>query len=284
MTRAPVMMGDKRDVASEIQQTTSAFDEAIANPADAGSQEYTKRREDLLDKETEDAWDRPAQSSMTNPHEKRASEIIATLRIFEREDIFGNMPSESVPGPETRDMGGQFLTNKSRIEGKSKMFEIARKVPKGALLHLHFNAELHPERLLEEARTMENMYVWSIQPLRTLDDLEATEMIFNVLDKDTPDNDIFSPDYKGCGNNWRQENMKPHVWMKWSTFRRDFEKQFPGKYEQKTSGTLRDENGDIPNSSEPGKVKDLTPAENWIRMKMVLSEEEAYGLRQTVNR
>ena len=113
--------------------------------------EYERDHEQLLKREDDDAWDREAREG-TDSMEKEAARIIRTIREFERGNTFGNTASEAIPGPHTRDMGGQFLTNKERIDNNSVLYDISKMVPKGSLLHLHFNAELHPELLLVRAR------------------------------------------------------------------------------------------------------------------------------------
>ena len=151
----------------------------------------------------------------------------------------------------------------------SRKFEIRQ--PKGALLHLHFNAELGPERLLLEARGTENMFVYSTVPLTTQDALSKTEMMFKVMPFDTGSSDIFSPSYGGGGDKWKRDTT---VWMKWSEFRTCFENKFPG-----FPGREKVESSSCSEAAQPG----LGPAENWILQKMVLSEAEAYDPSQTVN-
>lgn len=222
----------------------------------------------------------------SDPQEKSAAIIVRAMREYEREVVFGNQASEAIPGKETRDMGGQFLTNKDRIDHRSQLFQVARKVPKGGLLHLHFNAELHPERLLVRARSIKSMYIRSIRPLLTQEDLDKTEMAFNVLDKNrvTKGVDIFSKKYIGNATNWKPTSpAKWDVWMPWEKFQEDFEKHFPGQY-------LNTRKQDIPEGltccspvAEPYSEVELSPAEKWLKSKMVLSEEDAYGMTQTVN-
>jgi adenosine deaminase CECR1 len=256
-----------------------------------GVDAYVKAHHQLLKEEEDDAWDRDVRPRATSRSkskfemtEKTAALIIHAVREYERRVTFGNLPSEAIPGPETLDMGGQFLTNKKRMETESKLFDIAKLVPKGALLHLHFNAELDPERLLEQARTMkDHMYIRSIQPLVTTEDLDKTEMVFNVLDPEEvdPEVDIFSPDYPGTATNWRQENMKAKIWMKWSDFQTRFTEKFPKQREQQRDPILPEEplRGCC---ADPGLI-DLNAAENWLKSKMILSPDEAYGYNQTVN-
>jgi adenosine deaminase CECR1 len=156
-------------------------------------------------------------------------------------------------------------------------------VPKGALLHLHFNAELHPERLLEQARDMRNMYIRSLLPLKTQEDLDLTEVVFNVLDPDRvqPNVDIFHKDYAdGEAADWRKLHVERKVWMPWSEFQKKFDKQeFSKKYRQQGATIVQE----VPHScAEPGQMS-LSPAENWLKSKMVLSSDEAYAPTQTVN-
>lgn len=254
-------------------------DEAIEN--------YRATHNRLLQLERKDAWDHearpdPTSLSQDDQVEQEAAFIIQGIREYERRVTFGNLASEAIPGPNTRDMGGQFLTNKDRIDNESLLYKIATWVPKGCLLHLHFNAELHPERLLERARSIENIYIRSIRPLLSYSDLAQTEMVFNVLDPNQVENnvDIFSSNYPGNATNWKTDEWKWKVWMPWETFQKAFEKKFGAKYKQSEPTSQMK---DAQCCSEPGRQVNLGLAEDWLKKKMVLSEEEAYNPSQTVN-
>lgn len=272
------------DVDAERAASRTLFDQELRN--DKEINEYTQSHARIRTLEEDTAWDRAAKPKLTSRSEddrleREAAKIIHAIREYERREVFGNLASESLPGPDTRDMGGQFLTNKKRIDQVSKLYEIAKIVPKGGLLHLHFNAELHPERLLEQARLMENMYIRSIRPLLTQEDLDLTETVFNVMDPAVvePNTNLFSKDYPGTATNWRQDEWKNKVWMLWSDFQKEFTARFPKKYQQHEATIIQE----TPKScAEPGQLS-LNPAENWLKSKMVLSEEEAYGFSQTVN-
>ncbi|KAF2797534.1 Metallo-dependent hydrolase [Melanomma pulvis-pyrius CBS 109.77] len=255
----------------------------VLDSSEKESRDYKDNRTKLLQAEDGNSWDRHARNSASET-ERMAGAILRAIREYERRKTFGNCPSEAIPGPETRDMGGQFLTNKDRIEQQSKIFEIATLVPKGAILHLHFNAELHPTRLLEEARKMDNMCIRSIRPILSQEDLDLTEMVFSVKPKDTENANIFSSEYQGKDDNWKKPEIEPKIWMKWSDFRREFNEAHKGEYRAKyaTADANMLDNGALPNSSEQGTVN-LEPAENWLLRKMVLGEEEAYNPTQTVN-
>jgi adenosine deaminase CECR1 len=271
------------DMTAESATVEEVFDRALGDAK--AIKTYSDKHDALLKLENDKAWDREAYQN-SDPEEKQAAKIIRAMREYERKVVFGNQASEAIPGKETRDMGGQFLTNKDRIDHGSLLFQAARKVPKGGLLHLHFNAELHPERLLVRARSMKNMYIRSIRPLLSQTDLDDTEMVFNVLDDDKvlKGVNIFSKDYIGDATNWKPPSPKQwDVWMPWEQFQEDFKKQFPGKYLDSRKENIPEGSTCCSAPSEPGSQVELSPAEKWLKSKMVLSEEEAYGFTQTVN-
>jgi len=258
---------------AKLKQAAEYFQSTV-NAENVGKA-YQRERDELLEQVENHAWDFKAKESISD-NEKKAAEIIFKIREYERDVLFGNIASEDLPGEDTLDMGGQFLTNKKRIELDSMIFRIARRVPKGAIQHLHFNAELPPERLLQEAREMTNMFIRSKRALLEKKDLDLAELIFEVAPEDvTPRGDIFSETYKPEGN-------KVGPYMLWSEFREKFVKNFPGVGEQPAEYRSRYPNRGLDDSSAQGFVA-LKPAEEWIRSKMVLSEEEAYGRSQTVN-
>jgi adenosine deaminase CECR1 len=255
-----VKNGDMQNhVVPSQMEVREILDTSLSDPGKE-LQDYEKRQVKIRDKERRTAWDASARSS-ASPAEVRAGEIIWKIREDERDNLFGNKASEAIPGPETLDMGGQFLTNKNRIEDHSKLFDIAQNMPKGCHLHLHFNAELAPEKLISKAREkVDTMFIRSTQPLLTPEDCAETEVVFDVKPTDTPVADIFSPYYQP---QWRGENVKP--WMRWTTFKEEFEKRRYVHYE------------------ENEKKSDLDLTEEWVRRKMVLSEDEVYNIRQTTN-
>ncbi len=198
--------------------------------------------------------------------ESKAGGIIIKIREHERRDptLFGELPSEAVPDPDVRDMGGRFLANKSRIQ-RSTIFEAACQVPKGSHLHLHFNSEIQPELLFPHARgpgVKDTMYIRSTLPLTSAQAFQDTEIVFMVLPKGKGRANIFSNKYNG-------DPKKPSndPWMLWSRFRQQFEDNCP--YEL------------VPRSTK--ETENLEPAERWARGKMVVNEERAYSGTTTHN-
>jgi adenosine deaminase CECR1 len=213
----------------------------------AAQSDYEERKRSILESENRDAWDAAARLS-ASAAEKRAQIIAFKIREDERVNLFGNVASEAIPTSDTRDMGGQFLTNKDRIK-LSKIYRMAQEMPKGCHLHLHFNAELmEPDDFIKQAQKNPNMYVRSTRPIVSDSDYDEAEIVFNVLPSSTVEADIFDAGYRP---EFRKPGAKP--WMKWSSFRAAF-------YSRR--------------SEDP---------EKWIRRKLVLTEEEVYGINQTTN-
>ena len=222
--------------------------------------QYEEERDALLKTELETSWDANARTSASKV-EREAQGILEKIREDERRNpaLFGNVPSETVPDPRSRDMGGKYLINLDRIN-QSRIFDIASKLPKACHQHLHFNSEIPPERLFSHAKSAEmldTMYIRSTLPLLNPENFEKTEIVFNVLPNDTPKANIFSafynPDIKAIGNS---------PWMLW----RDFIAQFPHN-----------------KARIQQFVEDLEPAECWAREKMVITVEHTYGETSTHN-
>ena len=235
------------------------FGNAATSP---GFEVFATSRQNLINSEKEAAWYAPAKLRASRA-ERDAQQIIFRIREAERIDteLFGNLPSEAIPNANTRDMGGRFLANKPRIE-RSKIFEIARRMPKGAHLHIHFNSELPPDVLLPLARSPHvehTLCVRTTQPLRTRQDFLDAEVALNVFPKDAPkaQADCFSAEYSPTV---KPVNNSSGNYMLW----KDFREKFP-----------------VDVDYEP--VEGLSPAECWVREKMVVMLDKAYSATQTHN-
>ena len=95
--------------------------------------------------------------------------------------------------------GDRFLTNRTLIE-QMDLFRVARRLPKGAHLHIHFNACLLPSVLLNIAKGMDRMFITSNIPLVAADDyisFRRCEIQFKILSEENekPGN-LFSAAYE----------------------------------------------------------------------------------------
>lgn len=230
---------------------------------------YATARDELLADEKQNAWDAPARSRASNA-ELKAAKIVRTICESERAGpLFGELPGETEPDANTRDMGGRFLRNRDRIQ-RSKIFQASLRAPKGAHLHLHFNSELPPEELLQFARNhvelRDTLVVRSTLPLRSAEAFQQCEIVFNVLQKDKPTGNLFSKSY--------QSDIKvaeSRVWMRWSEFRQ----QLPSHVEEMLSPICTE-------AHEPEDI-DLDLAENWVREKMIITQQLKYERALTHN-
>lgn len=253
---------------STMDRTNISVDDAIAflgrKLADPGTNsEYHAKRRDLLAAETSQRWDERARARASTA-ELKVQDIVCRIRESERIDpeLFGNLPSEAVPLPQARDMGGRFLVNQNRID-RSRVFKIAQKLPKGSHLHLHFNSELPPETLFPHARSREmerTMFVRTTRPLTNREDFRQAEVVFNVLPAGTNRADCFASAYNP---DWKDKNNSP--WMLWS----DFRKRFPLRPYRPAAGEYI--------------APSLDDAECWAREKMMITLNIAYSDRQTHN-
>ncbi|KAJ5609943.1 hypothetical protein N7510_006662 [Penicillium lagena] len=118
--------------------------------------DYEAARLALQQEEQQQAFDfafKQDQSAL----EVQANKIFERIRITEHERIL------SVSGPEA---DKKFYSALSAIE-TSDLMRIARRAPKGALLHCHFDAMLPPETMIPVAQEMHNMHIRCTVPLAT---------------------------------------------------------------------------------------------------------------------
>lgn len=125
----------------------------------------------------------------------------------------------------------------------SKLFEIAQRAPKGSLLHCHFDCILPPRTLLEDARQQDRLFVKTDCPLITAGFFASALPQFCVL----PQAEELSET-----TNLFSKAYVAGSWMKYSRFLR----LFPGGPDR---------------------------AEAWLTNQMVLTSDDAYHPRQTVD-
>ena len=179
------------------------------------------------------------------PIEVQANKVLQQLK---RDDIARFYDT----APKLRGYGGQehprfygdhFLSNADLIE-QTQLFALCRAMPKGAHLHIHFNANLLPGVLLGIARDMERMFIWSNIPLDRREAFGLCRIQFSIMDQGAVDE-------KGEGNPFDASYQGGSV-MQFQRFREAF----------------------------PGGEK---AADSWLESKLVFQEEEAHNLLQTAD-
>lgn len=113
--------------------------------------------------------------------EKRANKILQwikehDLKVYEN----AGKRTDSLGQLHPRFYGDHFLSNVELIE-KTMLFRLCQAMPKGAHLHIHFNANLHPGFLLGVAAKMDRMYIWSSMALTDKAAFDQCRIQFSIL-------------------------------------------------------------------------------------------------------
>lgn len=177
--------------------------------------------------------------------EKTVDRILQALRRQDNERIYQNAAHTKGHAGQRRARfaGDHFLSNVDLIQ-QTELFRVAHKMPKGAHLHIHFNACLRPSALLNIAKTMDRMFITSDLPLVPDEEFinyQRCEVQFSILakNKEKPGN-IFSSTYQ------------PRQAMRFSDFLTLFPAHFPHQ-----------------------------SADEWLSGKLEFTAEEAHDVHQT---
>jgi adenosine deaminase CECR1 len=194
-------------------------------------------------------------------YEEEAAELVRKIRIYDWHTTYGVLHDEKGHPKKPRPGGEHFLGNVDLIN-KTELFKVAKKMPKGAHLHVHFNSCLPQDFLILQARDVEAMYIKSNVHLTTKDpqSFVTARIAFNVM---TKDNATKYKDAKGVESHRPLGNIFdvsyiPDTWMSYKEFQSRF-----------------------PLYSESALLKGANEAETWLAQKMLISEDEAHGVHQT---
>lgn len=211
-------------------------------------EDYEVMRKELKERERALGFEHKLASAAT-AKEKRVNEILQALKRDDKENVYAKEDSRIGWGGQKhpRFAGDHFLANKDLID-ESKVFRIARMMPKGAHLHIHFNACLHPQVLLGIASMMEQMFITSDLPLSPVNDYhnyKRAKIQFSIMTHPASTANLFDT---SC------EDRKGAMKFK------EFIAEFPRRY-------------------RPDENKDALA---WLQEKLMFREEEAHNAKQTV--
>lgn len=213
---------------------------------------YDLKRNRVVEEEAAFAFDHSCRVNATAA-ERLANNVLLRLKKEDEELVYKAAGIHTGYGSQKHHAfaGDHFLTNVPLIQN-TKVLRAARRMPKGAHLHIHYNACLAPTVLLNLAKEMDRMFITSDKPLIFLKENKATgktadenfflcEIMFSITapGKEDPGN-LFSPNYK-------ERQTMPF---------REFLDQFPADIIGKT-------------------------AMDWLVHKLVFSAEETYDIPQT---
>ena len=164
--------------------------------------EYERARNRLLLHEAAQRMDVEARKDQRGEHrragtskrELKAADILRQVLEHDQAHIYG--PSRHSNGTQ-RYAGGPFLENLDLIN-QTRAFQIARRMPKAALLHAHYNAILPARFLIEQARDIKHMWIRSTLPLISDANMLNTEIQVLVQPRPSADErgDLFDPNYQ----------------------------------------------------------------------------------------
>lgn len=227
--------------------------------------EYYKARNGLRDAEKALAFDAHVQKAGNAEMEKRAAELVKKIREYDRDHVYGPPVDEHGNETHKRTQGEHFLGNVELIN-KTDLFKVAREMPKGAHLHVHFNSCLPADFLIRQARDVDAMYIRSTLPLTDEKNLENSRISFMVQtykEATRITNKAGESEDVGLGDIFSSEYI-PNQWMRYKDFQHGFAHGFAAA--QGRSGT---------------QESDIKATEDWLVQKMHISEEEAHNTRQT---
>ncbi|KAL3302849.1 adenosine/AMP deaminase [Colletotrichum asianum] len=229
-----------------------------AAAAEMNVDEYMRQRNEIQRREATLSFDFKA-TVQASLKERDANAIIQKLKADDQRDTYDAADARLGWGGQKhpRFPADHFLSNLDQIK-KTKLFEVACAMPKGAHLHIHFNACLEPSVLLDYAKDMDRMFISSDISLappaedeeddgaKDDDALDRCKIQFSIIAPSKEKlGDIFSPEYD-C------PDSKNRLWYKYSQFLSEFPR-LHGRDAQK-----------------------------WLESKVVFHEEEAHGYLQTV--
>lgn len=226
--------------------------------------DYSKQLEEIRSREAALSWDyickRDAEEDEIN-----ANRILQAMRKHDDENIYAKAPKRRGYGGQEhpRFMGDHFLYNVDLIE-KTMLFEVAKKMPKGAHLHIHFNANLLPNELIDMAKTMDRMFITSNIPLVTIGKDESEPGFYDNFDMSKIQFSILSVEKE-------KENLPRETWKSGEC------SLFDPKYPVDKRPPMNFKRF----LAEFGNHYTKCTVDQWLEDKLVFHEEEAHGWLQT---
>lgn len=141
-------------------------------------QKYMDGRDALIAQEKRQRSDHAFRENMT-PMAAEAAATVSAIRFQEQQTIWTHDFEDEVAKKEGVEVfpGMMFNLAKDRME-KSKLWQIVRKMPKGALLHCHLEAMCDLDWLIEEAFQTEGICIAADVPLESPESLQKSPFIF----------------------------------------------------------------------------------------------------------
>jgi adenosine deaminase CECR1 len=157
--------------------------EGLPQLEDPFIQQYLLGRDALVEQEKKQRSDARFKEQLT-PIAQEACAIVDRIRSEEQQTLWCRDYEDSLASHDGDVYPGMmFSLAKSRME-KSRLWRIVRKLPKGALLHCHFEAMVELEWLIEEAVSTQHVYLKAEESLASPEARDKAPFIFHVSRND----------------------------------------------------------------------------------------------------
>ncbi|KIJ69088.1 hypothetical protein HYDPIDRAFT_23945 [Hydnomerulius pinastri MD-312] len=176
----------------------------------ASLEEYQTKREELIKEDRALRADHAREQA--TELEIKADRIVRSIRADEAKSVW-EADHDDVPHTFP---GMEFLTGKSVIM-KTKLFNILRKMPKGALLHAHLDLTVDAKTLLDLALPHRAIHIRSPEVL-TSSNMQSTEPELRPL----------SPDYTTGASSLTDPSYPSMSWVPLQEARKNFDKSLGG--------------------------------------------------------
>ena len=248
-----------------------------SNEKDGATKEYFLQRKEVQRRENALGFDHHC-TKEAEAWEVNANTVIQKFKELDVRDVYDKEARiEGYAGQKHKRIhGDRFLLNAPIIE-KTRLYRAIQKMPKGAHLHIHFNANLLPHVLLDIAKGQKHMYIMSDTRLVSKEDFEQCSFKFSIFSDTAYDEikenrtDLFSPVKFGPN----LDNHPRHI-MLYSDFRTKFLDRYIEAYPDNKS--LRDIKAI---RDEKGRERVI---DEYLTRKIVFQPDEAYHPQQTAQR
>lgn len=152
---------------SESDRTKWEIEEGLPQPDDSFIQQYLSGREALIEQERAKRSDYAFRQTLT-PLAVEACAIVARIRAEEQRILWRNDHDHDSKSTSRKAVsyhpGMVYRLGQERIQ-TTKLWEIVKKMPKGALLHAHFDAMVDVDWLVDQALATEGMAILAEQSM-----------------------------------------------------------------------------------------------------------------------
>ncbi|KAG9241950.1 hypothetical protein BJ878DRAFT_196801 [Calycina marina] len=174
---------------AEVSQDIPSVDEPLIK-------KYLKGQASLIEQEKKQRSDHAFRTALS-PVAKEACAIVDRIRTEEMESTWTAKFSSHLSLETGANIypGMMFNLAKDRME-KTRLWQIVRKMPKGALLHAHMDAMVDYDFLFETLLAEKGMHIHCGTPIATSYQLEAAQISFRFLKTEHVDGkSIWTSDY-----------------------------------------------------------------------------------------